>query len=150
MNSAGNQVTSTSYGPYGTASTAVLAVGAPTSAIGYAGSYALPGGTGLDDMRARSYNPVTGTFASADPMVAISSQPYAYADGDPIGSTDPSGAITCPSWLPGCGVVTDFQHGAAQLARAWWKEWWTDNPCGNAAAALAPAFTRSSRTSQGL
>jgi RHS repeat-associated protein len=86
VNSSGAQVSSTTYGPYGTSGTS----GTPSSSIGYAGSYTLPG-SGLDDMRARDYNPATGSFTSVDPALAITGQPYSYVSGDPVGGTDPSG-----------------------------------------------------------
>lgn len=86
--STGAQVTTTSYTPYGTATT----TGSPTSPLGYAGSYAQPG-TGLDDMRARDYDPSTGGFTSVDPMVTVSGQPYAYASDAPNVYTDPTGRL---------------------------------------------------------
>ncbi len=92
-NSSGTQVTATTYAPYGTASTTNLAAGAPQAGIGYAGSYTLPGGTGLDNMRARDYSPATGSFTSVDPMLASTGQPYAYAGDAPASSADPSGLI---------------------------------------------------------
>lgn len=68
-------------------------------------------------MRARDYSPGTGMFTAADPWAVVSNQPYAYASDDPIGGTDPTGLITCPSWVPGCGVVTDLQHGLASAGK---------------------------------
>jgi RHS repeat-associated protein len=55
VNASGTQVSSTTYTAYGTPDT----TGTVTSSIGYAGSYTLTG-SGLDDMRARDYNPATG------------------------------------------------------------------------------------------
>jgi hypothetical protein len=48
-----------------------------------------------------------------DPAVAETGQPYAYAGDDPVNASDPSGDIACPSWVPGCGVVTDAQHAVS-------------------------------------
>jgi RHS repeat-associated protein len=93
VSSGGAQQTSTTYSPYGIPSTTTLAAGAPASSIGYAGSYALPGGAGLDDMRARDYSPAPAAFTSVDPMVAVSGQPYAYASDTPAYYTDPSGRL---------------------------------------------------------
>jgi RHS repeat-associated protein len=84
------------------------------SGLGFAGSYTVPGNLNLDDMHARDYSPGTGTFTATDPWVSVSNQPYAYASDDPVGGTDPTGLITCPNWVPGCGVVTDLQHGLAR------------------------------------
>jgi RHS repeat-associated protein len=114
LNSSGNQVSTTSYSPYGVASTTVSAAGSPVSGLGFAGSYTVPGNLSLDDMHARDYSPGTGTFTATDPWVSVSNQPYAYASDDPVGGTDPTGLITCPNWVPGCGVVTDLQHGLAR------------------------------------
>jgi RHS repeat-associated protein len=135
VTSAGSQVTSTTYSPYGTPST----TGAPASPLGYAGSYNLPGSGGLDDMRARDYNPATAAFTSQDPLLSLTGQPYAYA-GDPTTETDPSGA--CPSWLP-CRAITFFegaaQAGADLIARGaanfydnikGLAQTWYDNSCG--------------------
>jgi RHS repeat-associated protein len=47
--------------------------------------------TGLYYNRARYYEPTTGSFISQDPIK--SGQRYAYAMGDPVDLTDPSGAI---------------------------------------------------------
>ena len=89
ISSSGTQVTSTTYSPYGSATT----TGTPASPLGFAGSYTLPGSGGLDDMRARDYSPATGGFTRVDPLLAVSGQPYAYADGSPSSLTDPSGEI---------------------------------------------------------
>jgi RHS repeat-associated protein len=39
----------------------------------------------------RYYDPQTGQFLSVDPAVDQTEAPYAYADGDPVDSTDPLG-----------------------------------------------------------
>jgi RHS repeat-associated protein len=46
--------------------------------------------SGLYYNRARYYEPTTGSFISQDPV--RTGQPYAYAGGDPVDFTDPSGA----------------------------------------------------------
>jgi hypothetical protein len=58
----------------------------------------------------RHYGPATGQFLSVDPLVAQTGHPYQYAGDDPVNNSDPSGDISCPSFVPGCGVVTDVQH----------------------------------------
>jgi RHS repeat-associated protein len=123
VSSAGTQLTSTTFSPYGTASTTNMTGGAPVSSIGYAGSYTQPGGTGLDDMRARDYNPSSATFTSVDPMLPATGQAYTYTDGDPVTNTDPGGSITCPSWLPGCGIVTNVQNGISGAIGRWLQQW---------------------------
>jgi len=137
LSSSGTQVTSTTYSPYGMPTT----TGSPDSSIGYAGSYSLPGGGGLDDMRSRDYSPSAGTFTSADPLLSVSGEPYAYADDDPVGATDPSGAITCPGWIPGCGVITDVQHFVSGYYSTQWHDawnWLNSDSCGGSAAVLTP------------
>jgi len=54
--------------------------------------------TGFTHLRARQYDPVTGRFASEDPLAGSAAlpqtqNPYAYAVNDPVGFSDPSG--TC-------------------------------------------------------
>jgi RHS repeat-associated protein len=114
VNSAGTQVSATTYGAYGTASTATPAAGTPASSVGYAGSYTLPGGTGLDDMRARDYSPATGSFTSVDPMLTVSSQPYQYASDSPTYYTDPSGRLFGPDNLV-AGVIGALVGGGGVL-----------------------------------
>lgn len=112
LNSAGTQVSAINYSPYGTSSQTSLASGAPTSSIGYAGSYTMPGGTGLDDMRARDYSPATAGFISSDPMALLTGQPYAYAGDDPDEFTDPSGLC---SWYNLFCDTQQHWRGALQI-----------------------------------
>ena len=47
------------------------------------------------------------------------------ATGDPVNNSDPSGMITCPSWVPGCGTVTNVQNavsGTVKKAINWTLE----------------------------
>jgi RHS repeat-associated protein len=99
ISSAGTQVTSTTYSPYGTPSTS----GTTATSIGYAGSYSLPGSS-LDDMRARDYNLANGTFTSVDPLLDITGQPYAYASDDPVSQTDPDGLLGVGGCLSGAAI----------------------------------------------
>lgn len=96
-NSAGTQVTRTQYSAYGTPGTSNLITGAPSPSIGYAGAYTLPGGAGLDDMRAREYDPVEGQFTSIDPIVAFTGLGYAYTADNPASYSDPTG-LCAPAW----------------------------------------------------
>jgi RHS repeat-associated protein len=129
VNSAGTQVSSTAYAFYGSATT----TGTPVSPVGYAGSYALPGSGGLDDMNARNYNPANGTFVSVNSMLKSTGQPYAYASDSPMAETDPSGA--CPSWLP-CGLISDLGI-AAKAIGAFAQYWYASHQCGVPQAAAA-------------
>jgi RHS repeat-associated protein len=115
LDSGGAQVSDVSYSPYGTASQTSLVGGAPTSSIGYAGSYTMPGGTGLDDLRARDYSPATAGFTSSDPMALLTGQPYAYAGDDPVEFTDPSGLC---SWYNLFCDVQQHWRGTLQVTAA--------------------------------
>jgi RHS repeat-associated protein len=88
----GSDVAFWRYDAYGT-----LDLGTPGSAFGYAGQYAgLPqNANGLDNMRARQYSPQTGEFTSRDPDFAETGEAYAYAGGDPVNSSDPTGLDNC-------------------------------------------------------
>jgi len=93
-NAAGQEVSYYRYDAFGT-----LAVGSPTSAFGYAGQYqtTTSNGTPLQNMRARWYDPGSGQFTSRDPAFAQTDQAYAYASGDPVNRSDPSGQMTVSS-----------------------------------------------------
>ena len=67
--------------------------------------------TGLDFLRARSYNPATGRFVSPDPFAGFLEQPdslhkYLFAGNDPVNSYDPSGLITVTELLIGLTVTS--------------------------------------------
>lgn len=51
----------------------------------------------------RTYDPFTGSYLQLDPMVKDTWSPYAYADGNPVGESDPTGLATktCIAWT--CG-----------------------------------------------
>ncbi len=100
-NSSGSQATSTTYSPYGTPSATLLAAGAPSPSIGYADTYSIPGGEGLDEMHARDYSPASGDFTSIDPMLAATGEPYAYANDEPNVLIDPAGLGTWGLCLAG-------------------------------------------------
>jgi RHS repeat-associated protein len=80
------------YSPYGT----VTATSGTMPAAGYQGDYTDPV-TGLVYMNARWYNPANGTFVSSDTLngspvpSTVDGNPYAYADGNPLTQTDPTG-----------------------------------------------------------
>jgi RHS repeat-associated protein len=70
-----------SYGAYGTPT----CEGTATTPLGYDAQYTSTD-TGLIYMRARTYDPATAQFLSVDPFVALTGEPYSYAEDDPIGT----------------------------------------------------------------
>jgi RHS repeat-associated protein len=76
--------------------------------FGYAGAYADP--TGLLYLTNRYYDPGTAQFLSVDPDVSTTLQPYAYANGNPVSDTDPSGlAPNCGAGQPVNKVVAHYE-----------------------------------------
>ena len=90
-NAAGDETAFYGYDAFGT-----LSYGTPGSPFGYAGQYA-DASSGLDNMRARWFEPQTGAFTTRDPAFAQTDQAYAYASDDPVNKSDPSGLSTIPS-----------------------------------------------------
>jgi RHS repeat-associated protein len=70
-----------------------LAFGNPINPFGYSGQYA-DATTSLVNDRARWYQPQTGGFTTRDPAFAQTDQAYAYAGGDPVNRSDPTGNAT--------------------------------------------------------
>ena len=89
------------YDPYGK-TTATTGTGT-SSRLRYTGQY-LDGETGLYHLRARTYDPTTGTFTTRDPIARTTREHYAYVGGNPLNNTDPSG-LWCVLWKIGssCG-----------------------------------------------
>jgi RHS repeat-associated protein len=79
--------------------------------FGYAGGYTDP--TGLIYLINRYYDPATGQSTSVDPALAQTSAPYAYAGGNPVTNTDPTGRSTVLSNSELCQAVvsTGGWHG---------------------------------------
>ncbi len=71
------------YDPYGTPE------GATPPTFGYDGELQ-DAATGLQNLRARTYNPATGQFLTRDPLEQQTGQAYLYASGDPVNGSDPS------------------------------------------------------------
>lgn len=89
----GANVGAFSYTPYGALA---ASSGTDTTPLGYAGQQTDPE-SGLQYLRARSYDPATGQFLTRDPLLDQTGQPYAYGEGDPINNVDPSGSISWPT-----------------------------------------------------
>jgi len=88
-----------------------LAFGTPGSPFGFAGQYqdSSSNPTGFYDMRARWYDSATGSFTTRDPLFNDTVQAYAYADDDPVNSSDPSGTDTLLG--PRCFQVASYDTG---------------------------------------
>ena len=88
VSAAGSLTATTAYDAWGNPeSTGGLTSYTP---FGFAGAYT--DSTGLIYLVDRYYDPVTGQFISVDPEVAQTQEPYAYVSGNPVESTDPTGA----------------------------------------------------------
>jgi RHS repeat-associated protein len=66
--------------------------------------------SGLTNLGARQYDPDTGRFVSADPLMDLTDPQswngYAYADNNPVNSSDPSGEmVDCATGHGGCGTT---------------------------------------------
>jgi RHS repeat-associated protein len=90
VSSTGTLVANTGYGAWGIP----MAPGGltTTTPFGYAGGYT--DADGLVYLLARYYDPSTGQFISVDSLASSTLQPYAYASGNPVNATDPSGKTT--------------------------------------------------------
>lgn len=83
--------------------------------FGYAGYYA--DSTGLNYLINRYYSPATGQFLSVDPMVSKTLQSYAYALGDPVLHTDPTGNCPGGGWQ-GCFIGRAYWYHTNTSAQA--------------------------------
>jgi RHS repeat-associated protein len=70
--------------------TQTLASPSASAPLGYAGQLE-DDETGLVYMRAREYDPATAQFISVDPLAAQTSEPYSYAEDNPLNFTDFTG-----------------------------------------------------------
>lgn len=85
----GTTVTTYAYDAYG-ALQGNTQLAATLNPFLYRGQYT-DADTGLQYLRARYYEPATGQFLTRDPLVNETGEPYAYASGDPVNLSDPSG-----------------------------------------------------------
>ena len=89
--STGTTTGTTTYDPYGKPTHTT----GTTSRLGWTGQYQDPE-TGHTYLRARYYDPTTGTFLTRDPIETITREPYGYVGGNPLNATDPSGLVGIP------------------------------------------------------
>ncbi|MBN9494751.1 RHS repeat-associated core domain-containing protein [bacterium] len=102
----GNIVNTFTYDPYGATTSST---GSQPNAFQFAGQ--ATNATGLQYLRARYYDPSTGTFISSDPMgvsPAWPGNPFLYANGNPALLVDPLGLF---GWR-------DIKNGAKAVGSA--------------------------------
>ncbi len=84
--SAGTVTGKCTYTAYGTPT----CEGTTTTPLGYDGQYT-NSDTGLIYLRARTYDPATAQFLSADPIAAVTRAPYNYVSDNPLNYMDRTG-----------------------------------------------------------
>ena len=103
--------------------------GSASAPFQYAGQYT-DSESGLQYLRARSFDPATAQFLTVDPLVAGTGEPYAYTSGNPLNATDPTGLC---SWTDPLDCVVRASVGflktrslPTQVAVAWGLNGLTD------------------------
>jgi len=112
----GAQLSTYSYDPYGNLDRESGDTNHAVTPFGYTGQYE-DVDTGLYFLRARWYEPETGTFLSKDPANSLTGEAYSYASGNPVYYTDPLGLF---SWNDaaqfGWGALDSATWGISTLA----------------------------------
>jgi RHS repeat-associated protein len=85
LSDSGSVLGSQNYDPYGTPEGATH-----PATFGYTGELQ-DGTTNAQYLRARWYQPGTGTLLGVDPMLDTTGQPYSYAGDNPVNAADPGG-----------------------------------------------------------
>jgi RHS repeat-associated protein len=124
--SSGTVEATMSFDPYGNAAGST---GTATTPLGYDGQYT-NSDTGLIYLRARSYDPGTAQFMSEDALSGLTSEPYGYANDNPLNLTDPSGLLFGLPGTPSTSEITgaiskgaeSVANGAAEAADTVGKE----------------------------
>lgn len=118
-----------SYTPYGTVTNHT---GTASTPLQYGGGYT-DTESGLDYLLNRYYDPTTAQFTTTDPLVAVTHQPYTYADNNPVNETDPTGQCPwCVAMLVGAAiggggdlatqVTANLIHGCPAFNNISWGE----------------------------
>jgi RHS repeat-associated protein len=142
LNDTGTVLGIQNYDPFGQIEAGASLIGP----FGYTGELQ-DSTTGQEYLRARWYQPGSGTLLGVDPLLDVTGQPYSYAGNDPINGSDPTGqcdafASPIPSFLPFSGDVgvrfhvlgtsdnhilcTDILKGDVGAAVASATQWTTD------------------------
>jgi RHS repeat-associated protein len=113
-NQDGHPVAYSDYDPYGRP---IKPVDAALNPLGYAGQYT-EAASGLIYLRARWYDPATGTFLTTDPLGVAGGDlnPYGYASRDPINASDPAGLCAIGDFEEAMDAVSEMY---AELQSAW-------------------------------
>jgi RHS repeat-associated protein len=106
--SSGTAQATYTFDPYGNL---VASTGSITNPLLFSGQYR-DSESGLYYMRARYYDPSTGQFASMDPSVASTREPYAYVYNNPVNLTDATG-------LDAWGDFQNFVVGVSLRLPGW-------------------------------
>ena len=114
-NSAGSVVGTYTYDSYGET---VSHTGTASTNLQYDGEYS-DAESGYQYLQARSYDPSSGQFLSADPLANATGQPYQFAGDSPLTFTDPSGMIAVSCALLGSvfGDVGDLDELLSELPK---------------------------------
>jgi RHS repeat-associated protein len=103
-----------SYSAYG-ATTAHT--GTVTTALQFGGQYH-DADSGLYYLRARYYDPATAAFLTRDPLEGLTTQPYSYANDDPVNGNDPTGDVctTLQCVIDDLGTTSTVAGGVVVLS----------------------------------
>ncbi len=86
-----------------------------TNPIQYKGEYADPT-SGLENLRARQYDPQTGRFLSLDPLRTAAESGYAFAGDNPMAFSDPSGTSFCGVLSGHSSLIHDTRNALLKTA----------------------------------
>jgi RHS repeat-associated protein len=124
-NSSGEATATFTYGAYGQPAGST---GSQTTPLGFAGQYTNEQ-SGLQYLRARVYDPVTGQFITRDPLEALTREPYAYTGDNPVNGIDPSGLhgaeeeLPCPWCLPAPPPLETWKKAGEELVEPFENLW---------------------------
>ena len=116
VNGAGVLVGSYSYDTYGRT---LRHTGPASTPLQFDGQYT-DAESGLQYLRARYYDPASGTFLSADPLVSATGEPYGFAGNNPLNEFDPTGLswYNPLSWSSGTWTTIGVVAGGIAIGAA--------------------------------
>jgi RHS repeat-associated protein len=133
VDASGNVVNAYEYDIYGAKTSSS---GSQANEFDFAGQET-DGSTGLQYLRARYYDPATGTFASRDPLASVpgwDESSLGYANGSPTNFVDPTGLcvwrIPCPKPVKAVGVMACLMTICPAIAAADWAICHVGGSCG--------------------